>query len=353
MPVSNAAMEVHEEFFRSTALKFKTPWKRKRDSKDEESLGGSLLDASVYSPFFKASNDAPVSDLSSVNDTLIRFDDGIFTNNKAIVHLISEYRQEHGKAGGAIWSLHLRLEALFATVGSVPTHLSFDYLAPSVWASIGVMAKKLDEIDKSLKAQSDRLDFYKNNINSSVAEQVKESRDEYYGKLSSFKTAFISAARGLGVRLDNVKLSMIGLVNVAPQIQPVRIADPRSGLGRTADHASHMPLIGTLGQNQVTNVDEETADQMGIRIENRVNSLEKKLNGLVAKSDERAIMFCGLGFLSIEEECLVGNRANETPVWSCCRHSHGVWARIPLYQWNRYAWNLGKLIQDQGSYNRR
>jgi hypothetical protein len=94
---------------------------------------------------------------------------------------------------------------------------------------------------------------------------------------------------------------MMGIVHAASQIQPVRIADSHSRLGRTADHASRMPIIGTLGQNQVTNVDEETADQMRIRIENRVNSLEKKLNGLVAKSDERAIMFCGLGFLSIEE----------------------------------------------------
>jgi hypothetical protein len=132
---------------------------------------------------------------------------------------------------------------------------------------------------------------------------VKESRDEYYVKLSLFKTTFISATLGLQGRLDNIELSMMGLVNAAPQIQPVRIADPHPRLGRTADHASRMPIIGTLpGQNQVTNVDEETADQMlGIRIENRVNSLEKKLNGLVAKSDERVIMFCGLGFLSIEE----------------------------------------------------
>jgi hypothetical protein len=47
MPVSNAAMEVHDKFFRSMALKFKTPGKQKRDSNDEESLDGSLLDVSV------------------------------------------------------------------------------------------------------------------------------------------------------------------------------------------------------------------------------------------------------------------------------------------------------------------
>jgi hypothetical protein len=35
MPVSNAAMEAHEKFFRPTTLKFKTPGKRKRDSKDK------------------------------------------------------------------------------------------------------------------------------------------------------------------------------------------------------------------------------------------------------------------------------------------------------------------------------
>jgi hypothetical protein len=35
---------------------------------------------------------------------------------------------------------------LSATIGKVPTHLTFDYVAPSVWASIGAMAEKLDKV---------------------------------------------------------------------------------------------------------------------------------------------------------------------------------------------------------------
>jgi hypothetical protein len=197
IPVSTAAMEVHEEYFWMKALNFKTPAKRKQSSEDEASLVSSLLDISIYSPYFKAADDAPITDLNNVTGVLVHFDDGIFSNNEAIVNSITEYRQEHGKAGGAIRSLLLRLEALAATVGSVPTHLSFDYLAPSAWASIGAMAEKLDEIDKSLKTQSARLDFYKKEISSSVDNQVRESRDDFYGKLNSFKMAFISATRGL------------------------------------------------------------------------------------------------------------------------------------------------------------
>jgi hypothetical protein len=79
------------------------------------------LDVSVYSPFFKAAEDATITDLNNVTGVLIRFDDGIFSNNEAIVNCIAEYCQEYGKAGGAIWYLHLRLETLAATVEDLIT----------------------------------------------------------------------------------------------------------------------------------------------------------------------------------------------------------------------------------------
>jgi hypothetical protein len=295
IPVSTAAMEIHEEYHRTKALKYKTPGKRKRDSEEEDSVGGSLLDVSVYSPYFKVPEDAPIADLDKVTGVLARLDDGIFSNNEAIVNLIAEYRQEHGKAGGAIRSLHLRLEALASTVGSVPTHLSFDYLAPSAWATIGAMAEKLDEIDKSLKVQSSRLDYYKKEINLSVEVQMQSSSDDSYAKLDAFKTAFISATRGLGGRLDNVELSMIGLTNSTPQPSPASgLPNPRTGLAQ----ATGLPASQTQGQP--INVDgDETNQELKARVEMRIDSLEKKLNGLVSKSDERAIMFSGLGFLSM------------------------------------------------------
>jgi hypothetical protein len=44
---STAAMEVQENFFRTKALNFKTPAKRKRSQDEEESLALSLLDVSL------------------------------------------------------------------------------------------------------------------------------------------------------------------------------------------------------------------------------------------------------------------------------------------------------------------
>jgi hypothetical protein len=52
-PVWMAAMEIHEEFFCTKAFNFKTPAKRKRDMDDGKSPVLSLLDVSLYSPFFK------------------------------------------------------------------------------------------------------------------------------------------------------------------------------------------------------------------------------------------------------------------------------------------------------------
>jgi hypothetical protein len=167
-PVSTTVMEVNEEFFHTKALNFKTPANRKRGTDDEDSPAPSLLDVSVYSPFFKVYKELPRSLGAHV-------DEGINSNNTSILNFVAMYRQEHGKAGGAIRSLHLRLDALVATVGTVPTHLAFDYLAPSTWASIGAMAKKLDKIGKALLTQGTHLDAYKAEVKSLMERQVKVS----------------------------------------------------------------------------------------------------------------------------------------------------------------------------------
>lgn len=211
-PVSTEAMEVYEEFFYTKALNFKTPAKRKRAMDDDESPVLSLLDVSVYSPFFKNNEDdegVPITNLSQVRGVLASLDQGINSNNDALLNFVSEYRQEHGKAGGAICSLHLRLEALSATLGKVPTHLAFDYVAPSAWASIGAMAEKLDEVEKTLAIQDHWLVSHKEDVKQLVERQVKSNQESGHRKLDSFKQAFISATRGLGGRLDNVELTLI------------------------------------------------------------------------------------------------------------------------------------------------
>jgi hypothetical protein len=51
--MSTAATELHEEFFRTKALNFKSAAKRKPDMDDNQSPVLPLFDVSVYSPFFK------------------------------------------------------------------------------------------------------------------------------------------------------------------------------------------------------------------------------------------------------------------------------------------------------------
>jgi hypothetical protein len=99
-----------------------------------------------------------------------------------------------------------RIEALTASVGTVPTRLAFDYLAPSAWASIGAMAAKIDETWKALTTQGGRLDSYKAKISTKVDLQVKLGREDFYRRLEDFKAAFIQSSRALAGRLDNVEL---------------------------------------------------------------------------------------------------------------------------------------------------
>jgi hypothetical protein len=56
------------------------------------------------------------------------------------------------------------LEALSATVGKAPTHLAFNYVVPSAWASIGAMAEKVDKVGKALAAQVHPLVSYKDDV---------------------------------------------------------------------------------------------------------------------------------------------------------------------------------------------
>jgi hypothetical protein len=294
-------MEIHEDFFRTKALNFKTPAKRKRGAEDEEeSSAPSLLDVSVYSPFFKDDEDAPITDIGHVTGVLSRLDDGVTKNNEAIVKFLEDYRQEHGKAGDAIRALWFRLEALTSSVGTVPTRLAFDYLAPSAWASIGAMAAKLDEMVTAMRTQGGRLDSFKAEISLSVDDQLKSGQEDFYQRLDNFKSAFIQTSRGLGGRLDNVELRLVALPPT-PAITITHVPGHRNRPGNTVDMMSRAGPGCTTFRNDPIDVDDADLPELTSRIESRVDELERKLNSVLAKTEERAIRFSGLGFQTISE----------------------------------------------------
>jgi hypothetical protein len=194
LPASSAAMEIQETFFRTKALNYKTPVKCKRSQEEEGYEAPSLLDMSVYSPFFKEGVETPITELGHVTGVLARMDQGInSSNNEAVINLIGDYRHEHGKAREALRVMWLRLKALPASVGIVPAKLAFDYLAPSSWASIGAIPAKTDGIWKMVTTQGERLDTYKSEVASSADTQVKLGHEDFYKRLEDFKLAFIQA----------------------------------------------------------------------------------------------------------------------------------------------------------------
>jgi phage shock protein A len=304
LPASAAAIEVQETFFRNKALNFKTPGKRKRGQDEQGDDLPDLLELSPYSKFFKQDEVAPITEVAHVVGVLARLDQGVASNNDTIINFVEDYRSEHLKAGDAITALWLRLEALAASVGVCPTRLAHDYLAPSAWGSIGAMAAKLDNFERRIQNQATvttthKREFLNNmtelqvDVESKIISEIKVSRDEFFQRFESFKLAFISATRGLGGRMDNVEIQLMGMV---------------SKLGHTGSTLTHVPGPVMSPQDtdrlsrDASNVDtNDLANEVIKRIETRMVDMENRLSGLVSKGDDRAIKFAGLGFQSISQ----------------------------------------------------
>jgi hypothetical protein len=74
-------MEMNKDFFRTNALTYKTPAKQKGGSEEDESHSQALFNLSLYLPFFKDKEDAPITDIAGVFEVLMQTDKGILTNN--------------------------------------------------------------------------------------------------------------------------------------------------------------------------------------------------------------------------------------------------------------------------------
>jgi hypothetical protein len=141
-----------------------------------------------------------------------------------------------------------------------------------------------------------RLDSYIAKVNTSMENQVELGCEDFYVRLKELKTAFISASRGLGGRLGNVKLKLIEILDSSSRGFFTNIThlttNPHSELNAGADAASHV---------QTVIVGNDDASKELARVESRVDTMEHKIHGLLAKSDESAILFAGLKFQSISE----------------------------------------------------
>jgi hypothetical protein len=209
LPASSEAIEIQEEFYRTKALNFKTPAKPRFETNKEQDTPTLKLDVRPYSPFFRSDEDAPITEIDHVAGVLVKLDEqGVANNNEALLVLTDDYRLEHRKAGDAILSLWLCMEALSAALGTALARLALAYMAPSAWASIGAMAANLDPFGFKLGLVGTTLAAFKLEINMWCEASIKASQELSYKDMEDFKMVFIGATRALSGQLDNIKLSL-------------------------------------------------------------------------------------------------------------------------------------------------
>jgi hypothetical protein len=128
----------------------------------------------------------------------------------------------------------------------------------------------------------------------SVDHQVKLGQEDFYWRLEDFKIAFIQEMWGLGNRLDNMELRMIGMCDHITQLV----------VHQTIHGQMCHPLPQTLGgmtqrpPETIIMGNDATTDLVAW-VESRVDKMEQNCSWLLAKNKEQAIHFAGLGIQTI------------------------------------------------------
>jgi hypothetical protein len=296
LPASTSAIEIQEEFFRTKALTFKTPAKRRFETEDVASPTLEL-DVRSYLPFFKEDEEFTITEIAHVTRVLARLDEGVATNNEALLVLTDDYHLEHRKAGDAILALWLRMQAISASLGATPTQLSSEYMAPSAWALIGNLAAKLDKLGEAIGSQAGRFEAHKKLVGEWCESKINSNFSQHHKRMEEFKATFIGTVRALSKRIDNVEISLEEKVDSA-ELASGNLCYTAAAGTRGRREADALSRLGPEAIETSQQAD-EMAQGILARIESRMSSMETKLSALMAKGDERAINFAGLGFLSI------------------------------------------------------
>jgi hypothetical protein len=294
-PASVAAMEVQEHFYRNKALNFKTPAKNKRTPKESRL---ELLSSVTYSPLFKDDEDLILGDLSEVSGLMSRFDQTMSSMSETMMAFLEDYKDQSDLASVAISSLWLRLATVEGRVGSRPVVLPNEYQAPSAWGSIGQLAIKVDNVHSLAVSASDVekiLKALETKLQAHVIDQVSVAKNVLNSKSRGLRTFVVDIARSLGKRISDLE------INGSTTTQS---ATPPQGLPTQGDYQAEMEtrLLTLEAQVKDSNpppLDLENLNSTTVevgRLEKRFESMDIKVGKLLAKGDDLAIKFSGLGF---------------------------------------------------------
>jgi hypothetical protein len=189
------------------------------------------------------------------------------------------------------------MQAISASLGSTPTQLSLEYMAPSAWASIGNLATKLDKLGEAIGRQVSRFESHKKTMGEWCESKINSNFSQHHKRMEEFKATFIGTVRALSKRIDNVELSLEEKVDSTELASGNLVYTGPAGT-RGRREADALSRLGPEAIETMQQAD-EMAQGISAQIESRMISMETKLSALMAKGDERAINFAGLGFLSI------------------------------------------------------
>jgi hypothetical protein len=143
--------------------------------------------------------------------------------------------------------------------------------------------------------QGSLFDAYKVEFNITVGTQIKVTHENFIQQFNVFKSTFIGATRGIGGQVDNVELQLMGMNSYLRQGNAYVAYVLGACSGETADPMSRT----TTNQEQNAAGVSNLAAKVIKEIKGQMIAMENKLSGLLAKGDESAIKFAGLGFQSI------------------------------------------------------
>jgi hypothetical protein len=307
-PASPAALEVQENFFNAKATAYKTPGKRKHLEFAEQPF---FVKASPYSPqAHDTEKGFALKDLGEVVGFLGHMDEGLSHSSLTLHSLIDDYRVVKARNDDHLNALWMRMETLASFLGTRPPTLGAEFETPSVWAAVGQVASMIERVLRKIETIKPELILAqaKSSLEAILVDRMTLLRAEFDTTFGSFRTAFITVSRALGDRIGNLEL----LTSAYPQT--VRGGDSHEDPDRPGKKArieedlrinQRLDRLESLESSpraegaavQMMKVGEEKAIDIVTRFETRMNEMEVNLGRVMAKGDERAIGFAGLGFL--------------------------------------------------------
>jgi hypothetical protein len=307
-PASAATLEAQEDFFNAKATAYKTPAKRKHLEFEEQPF---FIKASPYSP---QANDEEkgfaLQDLGEVIGFLGHMDEGLSHSSLTLHSLIDDYRVVKAKNDDHLNALWMRMETLASFLGTRPPTLGAEFETPSVWAAVGQVASMLEKVFRKIEAiKPDLLVAQaKTALETMFVDRLSLLRDEFDTTFGSFRTTLITVSRALGDRVGNLEVLTAGYPLTGPLQNNQDDLDRPGKKARISEDIKinqRLERLESLGDTsrpgeanvQMMKVGEEKAIDIVTRFETRMNDMETQLGRVMAKGDERAIGFAGLGFL--------------------------------------------------------